>query len=46
MTFTESISNDAVTALPAVQFDGEIVVVESPQALTEACAHLSKQAIL
>ena len=46
MTFAESISNDAVTALPAVQFDGEIVVVESTQALTEACAHLSKQAIL
>ena len=46
MTFAESISNDAVTALPAVQFDGEIVVVESPQALTEACAHLSKQVIL
>ena len=46
MTFAESISNDAVTALPAVQFDGEIVVVDTPQALTEACAHLSKQAIL
>lgn len=46
MTFAESISNDAVTALPAVQFDGEIVVVENPQALAEACAHLSKQVIL
>ncbi len=46
MTFAESISNDAVTALPAVQFDGEIVVVESPQALTEACEHLSKQTII
>ena len=46
MAFAESISNDAVTALPAVQFDGEIVVVDTPQALTEACAHLSKQRIL
>ncbi len=46
MTFIETISNDAVTALPAVQFDGEIVVVESPQALTEACEHLSKQTII
>ena len=46
MAFIESISNEEVAALQAVQFDGEIVVVDTPQALEEACAHLSKQTIL
>lgn len=46
MTFIETISNEQVAALPAIQYNGEIVVVETPQALTEACEHLSKQRIL
>ena len=46
MAFIESISNEEVAALQAVQFDGEIVVVDTPQALEGECAHLSKQTIL
>ena len=46
MAFIESISNEDVTALPAVQYEGEIVVVESPQALSEACDHLAQQSII
>lgn len=46
MAFVQSISNEQVTALPAVQFDGEIVVVDTPQSLAQACAHLAKQSVL
>ena len=46
MAYIESISNEDVAALPVVQFDGPIVVVDAPQALEEACQYLSKQPIL
>ena len=46
MAYIESISNEDVAALPVVQFDGPIVVVDTPQVLEEACQYLSKQPIL
>ena len=46
MAFIESISNEDVAALEMVQFDGEIVIVETAQALEEACNYLSEQRIL
>ncbi|MBQ1202167.1 MAG: 3'-5' exonuclease domain-containing protein 2, partial [Alistipes sp.] len=46
MTFAQTISNEQVAALPAIQYNGQIVVVETPQALAEACEHLSKQRII
>lgn len=46
MRFAQSISNDEVAALEAVQFTGEICVVNTPQSLTEACKHLAKQNII
>lgn len=46
MSFAVSISNDEVTALPAVQADCQIVVVDTPQALSEACDHLAAQTII
>ncbi len=46
MAYIESISNEDVAALPMVQFDGQIVVVDTPQALDEACQHLAQQSIL
>ena len=46
MAFIESISNEDVTALPAVQYEGEIVVVDTPQTLSEACDHLAQQSII
>ena len=46
MAFIESISNEEVAALQAVQFEGEIIIVETAEALEQACAHLSQQTIL
>ena len=46
MLFRESISNEEVAALAAVQFEGEIVVVNTPQTLDAACKHLAKQSII
>lgn len=46
MAFAPSISNEEVSALPAAQFAGEIVVVESQQALESACDYLGQQKIL
>ena len=46
MAYIESISNEDVAALPMVQFDGLIVVVDTPQALDEACQYLAQQSIL
>lgn len=46
MTFAQTISNEEVAALQAIQFDGQIVVVDTPQALAEACEHLSKQRVI
>ena len=46
MAFRESISNEEVAALEAVQFEGEIVVVSTPQSLEQACQHLAEQQII
>ena len=46
MAFIESISNEDVAALPAVQYEGDIVVVDTPQSLSEACDHLAQQSII
>jgi ribonuclease D len=46
MAFAQTISNEEVTALEAIQYDGQIVVVDTPQALTDACTHLAQQIIV
>ncbi len=46
MAFVANISNDDVAALEAVHFDGRIEVVETPDALTEACKILSKEKLI
>lgn len=46
MAFIRSISNEDVAQLPAAQFEGEIVLVQTPQALASACDYLSKCTIL
>ena len=46
MAFIESISNEEVAALQAVQFEGEIIIVETAEALEQACTHLAAQTIL
>ena len=46
MAFVANISNDEVAALEAVQFDGQIEVVESVAALDAACDYLAREQIL
>lgn len=46
MAYIETITNEQVAALQAVQFDGEIVVVDTPALLEEACSHLAAQSII
>lgn len=46
MAFVASISNEEVAALDAVQFDGEIVVVDSAAALADACRYLARQSLI
>ena len=46
MAFIRSISNEDVSQLPAAQFEGEIVTVQTPQALASACDYLAKCTIL
>ena len=46
MAFASSISNDELALLPAAQFDGDIVVVDTEPALVEACLYLSQQHVL
>ncbi|MBR6655584.1 MAG: 3'-5' exonuclease domain-containing protein 2 [Alistipes sp.] len=46
MAFVASISNDEVAALEAVHFVGRIKVVETPDALAEACHILSKESLI
>ena len=46
MAYIETITNEQVAALQAVQFDGEIVVVDTPALLEEACGHLAAQSII
>lgn len=46
MSFAQSISNEEVSALSAIQYQGEICVVNNPQSLAEACEYLAKQQII
>ena len=46
MAFVASISNEEVAALDAVQFDGEIVVVDSAATLADACRYLAGQSLI
>lgn len=46
MAFVASISNEEVAALDAVQFDGEIVVVDNAAALADACRYLVGQSLI
>ena len=46
MAFVNKISNEEVAALEAVRFDGKIIVIESEEALEEACADLAAQPVL
>lgn len=46
MAFIPSISNEEVALLDVVQYEGEIVVVDTADALNEACHHLALQSII
>ena len=46
MAYIETITNEQVAALQAVQFEGEIVVVDTPALLEGACNHLAAQSII
>lgn len=46
MEFIPSISNEEVSALPAISFDGEIVVVEDSASLASACESLSHERLI
>lgn len=46
MAFVPSISNEEVSSLPAISFDGEIVVVEDAAALASACESLSHERLI
>ena len=44
--FQESITSEEVNELPVGAFHGEIVVVDTPQAIVEACEYLSSQPLI
>ena len=46
MAFISKISNEEVAALEAVRFDGQIIVIDTEQALEKACQELAEQPIL
>lgn len=46
MAFVNKISNEEVAALSAIHFDGEIVVVDTDEALDVVCRHLAEQSVL
>lgn len=46
MAFVNKISNEEVAALSAIHFDGEIVVVDTDEALDVACRYLAEQSVL
>ena len=46
VAFINKISNEEVAALEAVRFDGEIIVIETEEALEEACMYLAERSIL
>ena len=45
-SFIPTISNEATTALPAAQFSGEIVVVDSEEAIRDACRELAVEPVI
>ncbi|MGN0007655.1 MAG: 3'-5' exonuclease [Alistipes sp.] len=46
MAFVSTISNDEVAALEPARFDGEIVVVDTMEALVRACAEIAKHEVV
>jgi ribonuclease D len=44
--YQPTITKEAIAELPVVAFEGEIVVVDTPELLAEACKYLLKQPIL
>ena len=46
MAFVNKISNEEVAALSAIHFDGEIVVVDTDEALDVVCRYLAEQSVL
>ncbi len=44
--FQPTIPKEEIAALPPITFEGEIMVVDTPQKVLEACSHLSKQTVL
>jgi ribonuclease D len=46
MAFIPTISNDDVTALEAIHFDGKIEIVDSVERLNEVCKALSAESII
>ena len=46
ITFQNSISNEEAALLPAIEFRGPIVVVDSEPRLREACRYLAAQPVI
>ncbi len=44
--FTDKISNDETAQLPAIEFGGEIRIVDDERAIDEACRHLAAQPVI
>jgi ribonuclease D len=44
--YKSTITKEEIAELPAVAFDGEIVIVDTPEGLTEACNYLLRQPVL
>lgn len=44
--YAESITNDALNALTPGAFSGEIIVVDTPEAVESACAYLSRYPVI
>ncbi|MBO5875804.1 MAG: 3'-5' exonuclease domain-containing protein 2 [Alistipes sp.] len=46
MAFLSKISNEEVASLEAVRFDGQIVIIETEEALERACQELAQERVL
>ena len=46
MTYKPTITNDEANTLPAAQFRGEIIIVDSDDQVEAMCQYLSEQPIL
>lgn len=44
--FTDKISNELTAQLPAIEFDGEVVVVDDERAVEAACEYLAAQPVI